>query len=121
MPRAMERNLSVNAGDGNTAGELEQPLSAGAPPQPPNGDLGPCLYLGEAGQRCSRRAVEDGFCRVHQGERDHLDPEAQAGGGTSARIAARSKALAAIIGLVGILLPYVFDLTREILRWIHGH
>jgi hypothetical protein len=117
----MERNLSVNAGHVNPAGEVEQLLSASAPPQLPKGDLGPCLYLGEAGQRCSRRAVENGFCRVHQGERDHLDPEAQASGGTSARIAARSKVLAAIIGLVGILLPYVFDLTREILRWIHAH
>lgn len=116
----MERNLSVNAVHGNPSGEVEQLLAAGAPIQPPEGDLGPCLYLGEAGQRCTRRAVVDGFCRVHQGQRDHLDPEAQASGGTSARIAARSKVLAAIVGLVGILLPYVFDLTREILRWIHA-
>jgi hypothetical protein len=29
-------------------------------------DLGPCLYLGPAGQRCDRRATRDGFCRRHQ-------------------------------------------------------
>lgn len=30
------------------------------------GDLGPCLYLGPAGQRCDRRATRDGFCQRHQ-------------------------------------------------------
>lgn len=30
------------------------------------GDLGPCLYLGTAGQRCDRRATRDGFCQWHQ-------------------------------------------------------
>lgn len=30
------------------------------------GDLGPCLYLGPAGQRCDRRAIQDGFCQRHQ-------------------------------------------------------
>ena len=29
-------------------------------------DLGPCLYLGPAGQRCDRRATRDGFCQRHQ-------------------------------------------------------
>ena len=29
-------------------------------------DLGPCLYLGPAGQRCDRRATKDGFCSRHQ-------------------------------------------------------
>ncbi|MGH9748245.1 MAG: hypothetical protein ACRD59_19285 [Candidatus Acidiferrales bacterium] len=29
-------------------------------------DLGPCLYLGPAGQRCDRRATRDGFCTRHQ-------------------------------------------------------
>jgi hypothetical protein len=29
-------------------------------------DLGPCLYLGPAGQRCDRRAARDGFCSRHQ-------------------------------------------------------
>ena len=29
-------------------------------------DLGPCLYLGPAGQRCDRRAIADGFCSRHQ-------------------------------------------------------
>ena len=29
-------------------------------------DLGPCLYLGPAGQRCDRRARRDGFCHRHQ-------------------------------------------------------
>lgn len=29
-------------------------------------DLGPCLYLGPAGQRCDRGATGDGFCQRHQ-------------------------------------------------------
>jgi hypothetical protein len=29
-------------------------------------DQGPCLYLGPAGQRCSRRATMGGYCSQHQ-------------------------------------------------------
>jgi hypothetical protein len=42
------------------------------PPEPPVanrallGDLGPCLYLGPAGQRCDRCATRNGFCQRHQ-------------------------------------------------------
>jgi hypothetical protein len=124
----MERDLSVNligqGGDPHRTGEdlkvtLTRVLSAGAPPQPSQGEQGPCLYLGEAGQRCSRRAVEGGFCRSHQGQRDHLDPQAVEAKATK-RSATPAKVLAASIGIIGILLPYVIDLVREVLRWIYS-
>jgi hypothetical protein len=31
------------------------------------------------------------------------------------------KALAAIVGLAGILWPYLADLVREFIRWMHSH
>jgi Family of unknown function (DUF5763) len=127
MDRAMERNLSVNAVHGSNPDELNQVLSAAAPappepPKPARDDQGPCLYLGEGGQRCSKRAIERGFCRSHQGQRDHLNVDADAEQPSEARkrAATPSKVLAASIGIIGILLPYVIDLVREIFRWIHS-
>jgi hypothetical protein len=116
----MELNLSVNGVHGSQPGELDRLLSAGAPPQASKGDQGPCLYLGEAGQRCSRRAVEGGFCLAHQGQRDSLNRQVEEPSEQTKRVAGRSRMLAAAIGLVGILGPYVYDLVREILRWIHA-
>jgi hypothetical protein len=37
-------------------------------------DLGPCLYLGPAGQRCDRRATQDGFCQRHQPNATTISP-----------------------------------------------
>lgn len=72
-------------------------------------DQGPCLYLGPAGQRCNRRAVEGGFCALHQP------------GAVAAKLAKPSKIVAAILGILGALWPFVSDFIREILRFLHSH
>jgi hypothetical protein len=71
-------------------------------------DLGPCLYLGPSGERCYKRATNGGFCAAHQ-------PGATA----RAKIAKRSKVMAAIAGLLGALWPYIYDFVRELLRLFH--
>jgi hypothetical protein len=43
-----------------------------------------------------------------------------ASGDPPRRFATPSRALAATIGIVGILLPYILDLVRELFRWIHS-
>lgn len=70
---------------------------------------GPCLYLGPSGQRCERPALEGGFCAVHTpGSGVALTPN-------------RRRVLAAIAAIIGILWPYVDDVVREIIRWMHSH
>jgi hypothetical protein len=75
------------------------------------GDQGPCLYFGPAGQRCGRRALPGGFCAVHR-------PGAKAISKPSTK---PTKIIAAIIGMVGVLWPYLVDVIREIARWLHSH
>lgn len=75
----------------------------------PSGDRGPCLYLGPAGQRCDRPALEDGFCSVHQP------------GGPAGKIGPSNRTLAAIAAIAGILWPYIADVVRLIVRWLHSH
>lgn len=71
-------------------------------------DHGPCLYLGQSGQRCNRLAVEGGFCELHQP------------GATVRRLVTKpSRVLAAILGILGVLWPIVADFVHEISRWIH--
>jgi hypothetical protein len=70
---------------------------------------GPCLYLGPAGQRCAKPALEGGFCAVH------------APGSDAAITPNRRRVLAAVAAIVGILWPYVDDVVREIIRWMHAH
>jgi hypothetical protein len=74
---------------------------------PVSGDLGPCLYLGPAGQRCSRRALEGGFCARHQ-------PEARRFAGLS--VAQISRRAVAIFGLLAVLWPVLADVIRELIR-----
>ncbi len=70
---------------------------------------GPCLYLGPSGQRCAKPALEGGFCAVHSP-------------GSGAAIAPnRKRVLAAVAAIIGILWPYVDDVVREIIRWMHSH
>jgi hypothetical protein len=75
------------------------------------GDQGPCLYFGPAGQRCSRRALPGGFCAIHR-------PGAKAIVKSSTK---PTKIIAAIIGMVGVLWPFLVDIIREIARWLHSH
>lgn len=70
---------------------------------------GPCLYLGPSGQRCARLALEGGFCAVHSPRsREAIAPN-------------RKRVLAAVAAIIGILWPYVDDVVREIIRWMHSH
>jgi hypothetical protein len=103
----MERSVSVNAMPVSEEPTLvdgfpTHPLASG----PGKADMGPCLYLGPAGQRCGERAFDGGFCAKHQP-------------GTSAPITGGSKVVAASIGILGLLWPYLADLFREIVRLMH--
>lgn len=71
-------------------------------------DQGPCLYLGPSGQRCNRRAVKGGFCELHQ-------PGAKA----RSKAGKRSKIVAAIAGLLGVLWPYIYDFVHQLIRLIY--
>jgi hypothetical protein len=78
-------------------------------------DQGPCLYLGSQGQRCSRPALENGFCAHHT--------PAQLGAavpdpGRKSRFAAI--AVAALI-IFDNLWPVISEVFREIIRLIHSH
>jgi hypothetical protein len=72
-----------------------------------NADLGPCLYLGPAGQRCSRRAVEGGFCARHQPGSSQL---------AGLSVPQISKRAVAFFGLLAVLWPVLADLVRELIR-----
>ena len=71
-------------------------------------DYGPCLYLGPMGQRCSRRALEGGFCSQHQ-------PGA---GGIAAGTPSKwgTRRIVAILTALVALLPFLTDLIRELIR-----
>lgn len=127
MPDAMERVLTVNASRDSTTsggefgigsvdekGDYSDDLgikTLSVPGAASGGaDQGPCLYLGPRGQRCGRRATRGGFCAVHQ-------PGASVGG-----IAKPSKKLAAsVLAIIAVIWPYLADIVREVIRWIHAH
>ncbi len=73
-------------------------------------DEGPCLYLGPSGQRCDRRALAGGYCANHRPGAIGLP-----------KIALSKRTIAAILAAAGILWPYIVDLVREIIRWVHSH
>ena len=90
------------------------PAKSGAPlsPAPTNArgsdTAGPCLYLGPAGQRCERRALEGAFCGVHQP------------GGIAGKIGNPGRVLAAALTIAVLLWPYLEELVHEIIRWKHS-
>jgi hypothetical protein len=67
-----------------------------------------CLYLGPAGERCDRPALDNGFCPRHQ-------PGATA---TTLRdeSRARKKKAAATVGVVAMLWPIIEQILRAIFR-----
>jgi hypothetical protein len=77
---------------------------------PDDRDQGPCLYLGPNGQRCDRRALEGGFCATHR-----------PGAASLPKVAVSKRTLAAILGALGILWPFLADIAREIMRFMHSH
>jgi len=104
----MELSVRVNAphpiDDSGFADGLPRHIPANRPVKT---DLGPCLYLGPAGQRCYEKAFEGGYCAKHQP-------------GAAAPIVGSSKVVAASAGIIGLLWPYLADLVREIIRLIHS-
>jgi hypothetical protein len=104
----MERGVNVNDGpESASAGDLEPTASpARAHPDRPNrGEEGPCLYLGPAGQRCHRPALERGYCSRHlPGSRAEL---------FRSELPRRA---VAVLGLLAVIWPLLVDLVREILR-----
>ena len=122
----MERRVSVNAEatsegpdwpmdgvpEGRSEGErteLEHIGSEAVPGESESRGQGPCLYLGPAGQRCNRPALAGGFCARH------------GSGGPRDAIKNPARILAAALGVVALLWPYVSDLVREIIHWAQGH
>ncbi len=80
------------------------------PPQPLKSTsksrvLGPCLYIGPAGQRCNCPAGESGFCSKH-GVNQQDD--------TSSSL--HVKRGLAVIGVLAALWPFIAELVRELLR-----
>jgi hypothetical protein len=112
MARPTQRDVTVNAASSAYEVEDTQPLDFSedeAPAPPAAHDLGPCLYLGPAGQRCNRRAVEDGFCARHQ-------PGGIPLAGLS--IPQFSRRALALFGLIAVLWPVLADVIRELIRWL---
>jgi hypothetical protein len=109
----MDRDVSVNAEyRGDYAEDAENGFFGdenpyGASAAAVGTDYGPCLYLGPSGQRCSRKALEGGFCALHQ-------PGAKRPEST----ASHTKRAAAVVGALAALLPWLIDLIRELLRLI---
>ena len=82
------------------------------------GDQGPCLYLGPQGQRCSRRAVANGFCA------SHLPARPDQSSVLTSSIKPQSRIVAIVLFVAAILeslWPAFADLFREFIRWIHAH
>jgi len=101
----MERDLRVNAEYFEDYPEGERERAAVPVSLAGSADYGPCLYLGPAGQRCRRRALQGGFCAPHRpGTRDPAASKPNA------------KRVAAIIGALVALLPWLGDLIRELIR-----
>jgi hypothetical protein len=74
-------------------------------------DQGPCLYLGPRGQRCDRRATNAGFCAIHQ-------PDGVAASGISKP---SKKFIASLLAIAAVVWPYLADIVKEVIRWIHAH
>ena len=89
----------------------------GIPTSPPvavvskGADQGPCLYFGPRGQRCDRRATNAGFCAIHQ-------PNGVAASGISKP---SKKFIASLLAIAAVVWPYLADIVKEVIRWIHAH
>ena len=104
----MDWDLSVNA---PPATEPTQGDSVVAPGEKvAAADLGPCLYLGPAGQRCTSCATTSGFCRRHQ-----LNPNLP---GTPADTPLLSpRRVGAIFTILALLWPLLADIVRALIRY----
>jgi len=104
----MDWDLSVNAPPGT---EPTQGDSVVAPGQKiAAADLGPCLYLGPAGQRCNSRATAGGFCRRHQ-------PDANLPGTPADTPLLSPRRVGAIFTILALLWPLLADIVRALIRY----
>ncbi len=67
-----------------------------------------CLYLGPAGERCYRPALDNGFCPAHQ---PNASPSA-----VRDQSRARKKKAAATVGIIAALWPVIEELLRQLFR-----
>src|SRR5216684_4225152 len=99
----MDWDLSVNA---PPAPELTEGDSVVAPGEIiAAADLGPCLYLGPAGQRCTSRATASGFCRRHQ-------PDVKLSGAPADTPLLSPRRVGAIFTILALLWPLLADIVR---------
>ena len=85
----------------------DQPVFSGLPNvQAANRPL--CLYLGPAGERCYRPALDSGFCPSHQpnGSPSALRDQSRS----------RKKKAAATVGIIAAMWPLIEELLRQIFR-----
>ena len=143
MRDAMERVVTVNAKRDSTAANDEFGIASGgefgigtvtkpddygrdfgiatpSPSGPPSdgADQGPCLYFGPRGQRCNRRALVGGFCAFHQ---PGGAPSGVLGGIPGVTSKPSKKFIASVLAIVAVVWPYLADIVREVIRWIHAH
>jgi len=124
---SIETELSVEAS------ERTPPFTPTAAARPTTVDYGPCLYLGPAGQRCQKRAMDGGFCATHRPAKSRADgspdrpvrssffagspgaaPDvSDAPPVTSGKIARRG---AALFAALAVLFPLLLDFIRELIR-----
>ncbi len=97
--------------------EMGAPGSAGGGAAAP---FGACLYLGPRGQRCDKPATARGFCGKH-GAAGREAALSGAGGGAAEPNPAkdRTRAFAAILGLLGVLWPIISEVARAIISFLH--
>jgi hypothetical protein len=102
----MERGVRVNAEYFEDYPRGAEDELAGAPTAfSANADCGPCLYLGPSGERCDRRALEGGFCSLHQ-----------PGATRPASSKQTAKRVGAVVGALAALLPWLTGLIRTLIH-----
>jgi hypothetical protein len=104
----MDWDLSVNAPPATEPTEGDSIVAPGDTTA--TVDLGPCLYLGPAGQRCGSRATASGFCRRHQPDADlsaaPVDPPLLS-----------PRRVGAIFTILALLWPLLADIVRAFIRY----
>lgn len=104
----MDWDLSVNARP--AAEPLRSGFVAEPGEKPASAELGPCLYLGPAGQRCTSRATASGFCRRHQ-------PDAPLSSASSDTPLVSPRRVGAIFTILALLWPLLADIVRALIRY----
>jgi hypothetical protein len=106
----MDWDVSVNAPPAMEPPESDFGIASGG--KVAVADLGPCLYLGPAGQRCRNRATASGFCSRHQAN-------ANSSGTPADKPLLSPKRVGAILTIIALLWPVLADLVRELIRYFH--